>query len=167
VGTLGDLGRIRYAAPGFVDFDFSLFRTSAPPERYKLHFARKPSRAKSPNYGFKLLASLADKHTPLNVSGQLQPPTLTTSRQIQLGVKFIFDEEAGPMLNDYPVGDCPGSRDFLAALSRPRRREQIKPFPGTSGHGWLPIRIRRLRDRSRSGKQLGCGQRPESQSAPL
>ena len=84
VGTLGDLGRNTLRGPGFVDFDFSLFRNiSLYQDRYKLQFRTEAFNVLNhANYG---------AQTTLLGSGQpLPPPTLTTSRQIQLGVKFIF-----------------------------------------------------------------------------
>jgi Carboxypeptidase regulatory-like domain/TonB dependent receptor-like, beta-barrel len=84
LGTLGDLGRNTLRGPGFVDFDFSLFRNiSLYQDRYKLQFRTEAFNALNhANYG---------AQTTLLGSGQpLPPPTLTTSRQIQLGIKFIF-----------------------------------------------------------------------------
>jgi hypothetical protein len=83
-GTLGDLGRNTLRGPGFADLDFSLFRNiDFSQERYKVQF-----RIES----FNLLnhANFGAQTTLLGTSNVLQSPTLTTSRQLQLGVKFVF-----------------------------------------------------------------------------
>jgi len=83
-GTLGDLGRNTLRGPGFADFDFSLFRNIAfSQERYKLQI-----RAEA----FNVLnhTNFGAQTTLLGTANVLQSPTLTTSRQIQLGAKFVF-----------------------------------------------------------------------------
>ncbi len=93
LGTLGDLGRNTLRGPGFVDFDFSLFRNiGLHQERYKLQFRAEAFNVLNhANYGVQTTGVFSGTNTtPLASAGQLQPPTLTTSRQIQLGVKFIF-----------------------------------------------------------------------------
>ena len=93
LGTLGDLGRNTLRCPGFVDFDFSLFRNiGLHQERYKLQFRAEAFNVLNhANYGVQTTGVFSGTNTtPLTSAGQLQPPTLTTSRQIQLGVKFIF-----------------------------------------------------------------------------
>ena len=84
LGTLGDLGRNTLRGPGFVDFDFSLFRNiGLHQERYKFQI-----RAEA----FNVLnhTNFGAQTTLLGSTPVLQQPTLTTSRQIQLGVKFVF-----------------------------------------------------------------------------
>jgi len=93
LGTLGDLGRNTLRGPGFVDFDFSLFRNiGLHQERYKLQFRAEAFNVLNhANYGVQTTGVFSGTNTtPLTSAGQLQPPTLTTSRQIQLGVKFVF-----------------------------------------------------------------------------
>jgi len=93
LGTLGDLGRNTLRGPGFVDFDFSLFRNiGLYQERYKLQFRVEAFNVLNhANYGVQTTGVFSGTNpTPLASAGQLQQPTLTTSRQIQLGVKFVF-----------------------------------------------------------------------------
>jgi hypothetical protein len=83
-GTLGDLGRNTLRGPGFADFDFSLFRNiTLSQERYRVQF-----RAEA----FNILnhTNFGAQTTLLGTPNVLQSPTLTTSRQLQLGVKFVF-----------------------------------------------------------------------------
>jgi len=92
VGNARRSGTQYVTRPGFVDFDFSCSETSAPPGKVKLNSRGSLQRVNHANYGVQnYWPSLAvNNTTPLTSAGQLQPPTLTTSRQIQLGVKFIF-----------------------------------------------------------------------------
>jgi hypothetical protein len=92
-GVLGDLGRNTLRAPGFEDFDFSLFRNVAlHQEKYKVQFrAEAFNILNHANFGGQTTNVFNGTNpTPLQSAGRLKGPTLTTSRQIQLGVKFVF-----------------------------------------------------------------------------
>jgi hypothetical protein len=93
LGTLGDLGRNTLRGPDFADLDFSLFRNIAlHQEKYKLQFrAEAFNILNHTNFGVQTTGIFSGTNTtPLQSAEQLLPPTLTTSRQIQLGVKFVF-----------------------------------------------------------------------------
>jgi len=93
LGELGDLGRNTLRGPGFVDFDFSIFRNIAlAQEKYRIQFrAEAFNFLNHPNYGVQTTGIFNGTiTTPVSASAALIPPTLTTSRQIQLGVKFVF-----------------------------------------------------------------------------
>jgi hypothetical protein len=91
-GMLGDLGRNTLRGPGFADLDFSLFKNIAfSQEKYKFQFrAEAFNILNHTNFGAQTTAIFNGSGVPLASAGVLQQPTLTTSRQIQLGVKFIF-----------------------------------------------------------------------------
>ena len=91
-GVLGDLGRNTLRGPGFADLDFSLFKNiSFLADRYKLQFrAEAFNSLNHTNFGVQTTAVFNGNGEPLASAGVLQQPTLTTSRQIQLGVKFLF-----------------------------------------------------------------------------
>jgi len=91
-GVLGDLGRNTLRGPGFADLDFSLFKNiSFLEDRYKLQFrAEAFNSLNHTNFGVQTTAVFNGNGEPLASAGVLQQPTLTTSRQIQLGVKFLF-----------------------------------------------------------------------------
>jgi hypothetical protein len=91
-GTLGDLGRNTLRGPSFADLDFSLFKNIVfYREKYKLQFRAEAFNALNhANFGVQTTAIFNGSGVPLASAGVLQQPTLTTSRQIQLGVKFIF-----------------------------------------------------------------------------
>jgi hypothetical protein len=91
-GVLGDLGRNTLRGPGFADLDFSLFK-NIPfyQEKYKVQFRAEAFNVLNhTNFGVQTTAIFNGNGVPLASAGVLQQPTLTTSRQIQLGVKFIF-----------------------------------------------------------------------------
>jgi hypothetical protein len=93
LGELGNLGRNTLRGPGFADFDFSIFRNIAlSQEKYKIQFrAEAFNSLNHANFGAQTTGIFSGTNvTPLQSAGQLQGPTLTTSRQIQLGVKFVF-----------------------------------------------------------------------------
>jgi hypothetical protein len=93
LGELGDLGRNTLRGPGFADFDFSLFKNVAlSQEKYRIQFrAEAFNILNHTNFGAQTTGVFSGTSTtPLTSAGQLQSPTLTTSRQIQLGVKFVF-----------------------------------------------------------------------------
>ena len=92
LGTLGNLGRNTLRGPAFDDLDFSLFKNvNLHQERYKLQFrAEAFNILNHANFGVQTTAVFNGSGVPLASAGVLQQPTLTTSRQIQLGVKFVF-----------------------------------------------------------------------------
>jgi hypothetical protein len=91
-GVLGDLGRNTLRGPGFADLDFSLFKNVAfHQEKYKVQFrAEAFNSLNHTNFGVQTTAVFNGSGVPLASAGVLQQPTLTTSRQIQLGIKFTF-----------------------------------------------------------------------------
>lgn len=91
-GQLGNLGRNTLRGPGLVDFDLSLFKNVAfSAERFKLQFrAEVFNILNRPNFGVQTTAIFNGQGNIVSNSGVLLPPTLTTSRQIQLGVKFLW-----------------------------------------------------------------------------
>jgi hypothetical protein len=91
-GVLGDLGRNTLRGPGFADLDFSLFKNILfYQEKYKVQFRAEAFNVLNhTNFGVQTTAIFNGSGVPLASAGVLQQPTLTTSRQIQLGVKFIF-----------------------------------------------------------------------------
>jgi Carboxypeptidase regulatory-like domain/TonB dependent receptor len=92
-GEIGNLGRNTLRGPGFADLDFSLFRNIAlSHEKYRIQFrAEAFNLLNHTNFGAQTTGIFnGNDPTPLQSSGQLQGPTLTTSRQLQLGVKFVF-----------------------------------------------------------------------------
>jgi len=93
LGTLGNLGRNTLRGPDFADLDFSLFRNIAlHQEKYKLQFRVEAFNILNhTNFGVQTTGIFSGTNTtPLQSAEQLLPPTLTTSRQLQLGVKFVF-----------------------------------------------------------------------------
>lgn len=91
-GVLGDLGRNTLRGPSFVDLDFSIFKNfSFSNERYHLQFrAEAFNILNHPNFGVQTTAVFNKQGSPLASAENLLPPTLTTSRQLQLGLKFDF-----------------------------------------------------------------------------
>jgi hypothetical protein len=92
-GVLGNLGRNTLRGPGFDDVDLSLFRNiSFSQDRFKLQFRVESfNLLNHTNFGVQTTAIFTPPNSaPLPSAGNLVGPTLTTSRQIQLGVKFIF-----------------------------------------------------------------------------
>jgi hypothetical protein len=91
-GVLGDLGRNTLRGPGFADLDFSLFKNVAfHQEKYKVQFrAEAFNSLNHTNFGVQTTAVFNGSGVPLASASVLQQPTLTTSRQIQLGIKFNF-----------------------------------------------------------------------------
>jgi hypothetical protein len=90
LGELGDLGRNTLRGPGLEETDLSLFKNFAfAGERYKLQFrAEAFNLLNHTNFGVQTTAVFNKQGGLIPGAGQLLPPTLTTSRQMQLGVKF-------------------------------------------------------------------------------
>jgi hypothetical protein len=91
-GVLGNLGRNTLRGPGFEDFDFSLFKNIGfRSEKYKVQIRAEAFNVLNhANFGVQTTAIFDGSGNPLTSAGNLLPPTLTTSRQIQLGIKFLF-----------------------------------------------------------------------------
>lgn len=88
-GTWGDLGRGVYRGPGLVDIDLSLFKNIPLSERTRLQFrAECFNLANHANFGTPnaIVFSGAD----INPSAGLITDTVTTSRQLQFGLKLTF-----------------------------------------------------------------------------
>jgi hypothetical protein len=92
-GTIGNLGRNTLIGPKLVNFDFSLFKQFALGETRALHFrAEMFNIFNHPNFGVPNAAN----RTALLPGGVVNPTagailsTVTTSRQIQFGLKFTF-----------------------------------------------------------------------------
>lgn len=89
-GELGNLGRNTLRGPGFADFDFSLFKNIGfAGEKYKVQFRAEAFNVLNRTNFSVQSPTIFNKQGIIDpTTGQLLPPTLTTSRQIQLGVKF-------------------------------------------------------------------------------
>jgi hypothetical protein len=89
VGTFGNLGRGVLTGPGLTNVDLSLFRTFAIRERLSLQF-------RSEFFNILNHANFASPNPIVFTSGAISPSaglitsTITTSRQIQFGLKLIF-----------------------------------------------------------------------------
>jgi Carboxypeptidase regulatory-like domain/TonB-dependent Receptor Plug Domain/TonB dependent receptor len=91
-GELGDLGRNTLRGPSFADFDSSLFKNLPLfRDRYSLQLrAEFFNVLNHTNFGTQATGLFDKSGGLLSSAGQLPAPTLTTSRQIQFGAKFIF-----------------------------------------------------------------------------
>ncbi len=89
-GELGNLGRNTLRGPGLVDFDPSLAKTwGFDQERMKLQFRAEFFNILNRSNFFEPSAEIFDGSGNLEPAGaQLVPPTATTSRQIQFGLKL-------------------------------------------------------------------------------
>jgi hypothetical protein len=89
-GELGNLGRNTLRGPGLVDFDPSLAKTwGFDQERMKLQFRAEFFNILNRSNFFEPSAEIFDGNGNVEPSGaQLVPPTATTSRQIQFGLKL-------------------------------------------------------------------------------
>jgi hypothetical protein len=91
-GVLGNLGRNTLRGPKYVDLDSSLFKNIPfAHDRYSLQLRGEVFNVLN-HTNFRTQATgLFNKSGGVIASaGQLPAPTLTTSRQIQFGAKFIF-----------------------------------------------------------------------------
>ena len=88
LGVIGNLGRNTLRGPALNDFDLSLFKNLAPgAERYKLQFRGEDFNVLNHSKFGERTTPVFDKNgNGLSTAGQLGPPTLTTSRQLQLGL---------------------------------------------------------------------------------
>jgi hypothetical protein len=92
LGTLGNLGRNALRGPTIQNLDFSVFKNNRIwGEKLRMQFRAEIFNIfNHPNFGV-LTTTLFDGTGKLiPTAGQLQPPTATTSRQIQFGMKFIW-----------------------------------------------------------------------------
>ncbi len=91
-GTLGNLGRNTLRGPRFADFDTSLFKNiPLRADRYSLQLRGEFFNVLNhTNFGTQATGLFNSSGGVLSSAGQLPAPTLTTSRQIQFGAKFIF-----------------------------------------------------------------------------
>jgi hypothetical protein len=96
-GTYGNLGRATLTGPGLATLDLSLFKTAAISEKVSLQFRAEffnlPNHA---NFGPPNATVFTNGTTTASTTPAISPTvglitaTATTSRQIQLGLKFIF-----------------------------------------------------------------------------
>ncbi|MBI4482822.1 MAG: hypothetical protein HY652_08035, partial [Acidobacteria bacterium] len=91
-GFYGNLGRNTLIAPGFVTLDFSLvknFPVAGEGRRvqFRGEFFNLFNRA---NFGLPTLILFDSTGRAIGSAGRIGPPTVTTSRQIQLGLRFEF-----------------------------------------------------------------------------
>ena len=91
LGTFGNLGRNTLRGPGLQDFDFSLLKTQSFGERLKLQFrAEAFNLLNHANFEVQLIPLFNNKGQLNSTAGVLNSPTVTTSRQIQFGLKLIL-----------------------------------------------------------------------------
>lgn len=92
LGQLGNLGRNTLRGPNLEETDLSLFKNFGfAGERYKLQFrAEAFNLLNHTNFGVGTTAVFNRQGAVIPTAGQLLPPTLTTSRQLQLGAKFTW-----------------------------------------------------------------------------
>jgi hypothetical protein len=90
-GTYGNLGRDTLVGPGAAELDFSLLKTTAISERFKLQFRAEffnilnHTNFSTPN----TIVFSSASALPSPTAGVITA-TSTTSRQIQLGLKLLF-----------------------------------------------------------------------------
>jgi hypothetical protein len=89
-GFFGDVGRNTLVGPGFANFDSTLVKSTTITERLKMDFrAEFFNIFNHANFALPSSSIFASNGTYLGSAGHISA-TVTTSRQIQLGVKFIF-----------------------------------------------------------------------------
>ena len=91
-GVLGNLGRNTLRGPRLVDFDSSLFKNiQLAHDKYSLQLRSEFFNVLNhTNFGVAATGLFDGGGGLLSAAGQLPAPTLTTSRQIQFGAKFVF-----------------------------------------------------------------------------
>lgn len=92
LGTLGNLGRNTLRGPGLQNFDFSVFKNhNLLSERLRVQFrAEFFNLFNRTNFGIGLTSIFDAQGRVIPTAGQLRPPTVTTSRQIQFGMRFAW-----------------------------------------------------------------------------
>jgi hypothetical protein len=92
LGQLGNLGRNTLRAPGLEDFDFSLFKNhNLAGEKLKVQFrAEAFNLLNRTNFGARWFQAFNGKGVSIPANAALKAPTVTTSRQIQFGLKFVW-----------------------------------------------------------------------------
>ena len=92
LGTFGNLGRNALRGPALQDLDFALFKNVwVKGERLKIQFrAETFNILNHPNFGVQTVTLFDGTGKLIPTATALQSPTSTTSRQIQLGMKFIW-----------------------------------------------------------------------------
>lgn len=88
-GTWGNLGRGTYRGPGLAEVDLSLFKIATIGERLKLEFRAECFNLQN-RANFATPNGTVFSGTAPNASAGLISSTVTTSRQLQLGLKLIF-----------------------------------------------------------------------------
>jgi Carboxypeptidase regulatory-like domain/TonB dependent receptor-like, beta-barrel len=90
-GQLGNLGRNTMRSPGLEDFDFSLFKNQAVGENRTIQLRAEIFNVLNHTNFQAQAVTVFDRQGNIDpASSILGPPTATTSRQVQLGIKFIF-----------------------------------------------------------------------------
>ena len=89
---LGNLGRNTLRGPGMVNFDFSLFKNNnLMGEKLKVQFrAEFYNLFNRTNYSTRTVSGFNSQGLPVLANSALRPPTTTSSRQVQVGMKFIW-----------------------------------------------------------------------------
>ena len=92
LGELGNLGRNTLRSPGLETFDFSVFKNhSVLGEKLRVQFrAEFFNIFNRANFISQLVTAFDSQGRTVPVNAALNPPTLTTSRQIQFGLKFLW-----------------------------------------------------------------------------
>ena len=91
LGQIGTLGRNAERGPGLEDFDFSIFKSGNIGERVKYQFrAEFFNILNRANLEATLVPAFNTQGVLIPANAALKPPTVTTSRQIQYGLKFIW-----------------------------------------------------------------------------
>ncbi len=89
IGTYGNLGRGVYTGPGLANVDISLFKSIQLTERVGLQFRTEAFNTMN-HANFASPNALVFSGTAISPSAGLITSTVTSSRQVQLGLKLIF-----------------------------------------------------------------------------
>ncbi|MGH9357369.1 MAG: hypothetical protein ACRD10_14680, partial [Terriglobia bacterium] len=91
-GVLGNLGRNTLQGPGMTEFDFSIFKNQALfSEKLKVQFRAEFFNVfNNPNFELASPEAFDGSGNLEPTAALIGPPTLTTSRQIQLGLKLLW-----------------------------------------------------------------------------